>query len=104
MKTFTIQATVTCPLAFLGYCRNSKLRILLIVRVLFISVAGADFDMNSTRTMNSIRNLLFLQYPRKARGQVTVAATVTIYIFVYIYIYICVCVCVYIHIYINIHL
>ena len=27
--------------------------------------------------MNSIRKLLFLQYPRKARGQVTVAATVT---------------------------
>ena len=33
--------------------------------------------MNSTRTMNSIRNSLFLQYPRKAGGQVTVAATVT---------------------------
>ena len=33
--------------------------------------------MNSTRTMNSIHDLLFLQYPRKARGQVTVAATVT---------------------------
>ena len=27
--------------------------------------------------MNSIHELLFLQYPRKARGQVTVAATVT---------------------------
>ena len=27
--------------------------------------------------MNSIHDLLFLQYPTKARGQVTVAATVT---------------------------
>ena len=34
-------------------------------------------DVNSTRTVNSGRNSLFLQYPRKARGQVTVAATVT---------------------------
>ena len=33
--------------------------------------------MNSTCTMNSIRKLLFLQYPGKAGGQVTVAATVT---------------------------
>ena len=33
--------------------------------------------MNSTRTMNSIRKSLFLQYPRKAGGQATVAATVT---------------------------
>ena len=33
--------------------------------------------MNSTRTVNSSRNSLFLQYPRKAGGQVTVAATVT---------------------------
>ena len=32
------------PLAFLGYCRNSKLQLLFIVRVLFISVAGADFE------------------------------------------------------------
>ena len=35
-------ATVTCPLAFLGYCRNSNLRLLFPVRVLFKSVAGAD--------------------------------------------------------------
>ena len=34
-------------------------------------------DINSTRTMNSIHELLFLQYPRKAGGQATVAATVT---------------------------
>ena len=33
--------------------------------------------MNSTRIMNSIRKSLFLQYPRKAGGQATVAATVT---------------------------
>ena len=37
--------------------------------------------MNSTRTINSIRNLLFLQYLRKARGQVTVAGIVKILLF-----------------------
>ena len=43
----------------------------------YYSKSAPVTDMNSARTMNSIRNLLFLQYPRKARGQVTVAATVT---------------------------
>ena len=33
--------------------------------------------MNSTRHLNSIHNPLFLQYLKKAGGQVTVAATVT---------------------------
>ena len=38
----TVAATVTCPPAFLGYCRNSELRLLFTMRVLFTSVAGAD--------------------------------------------------------------
>ena len=38
----TVAATVTCPPAFLGYCRNSELLLLFTVRVLFMSVAGAD--------------------------------------------------------------
>ena len=41
MIAVTVAATVTCPPAFLGY---SELRILFIVRVLFISVTGADFE------------------------------------------------------------
>ena len=38
----TVAATVTCPSAFLGYCRNSESWLLFTVRVLFTSVAGAD--------------------------------------------------------------
>ena len=38
MIAVTVAATVTCPPAFLGYCRNSELRLL------FILVAGADFE------------------------------------------------------------
>ena len=43
----------------------------------YYSKSAPATDLNSTRTMNSVRKLLFLQYPRKAGGQVTVAATVT---------------------------
>ena len=43
----------------------------------YYSKSAPVTDMNSTRTVNSSRNTLFLQYPRKAGGQVTVAATVT---------------------------
>ena len=43
----------------------------------YYSESAPVTDMNSTSTMHSIRKSLFLQYPRKAGGQVTVAATVT---------------------------
>ena len=50
--------------------------ILILIKAIRIEWQSDYYSSAPATDMNSIR-LLFLQYPRKARGQVTVAATVT---------------------------